>query len=247
VPGRLTPSDGTLRDVTSRSPAISAAMEDYLKAIHQIADDVDGAAVTTQALADRLRVSTASVTGMIKRLDGMRLVAHEPYHGVRLTARGEAVALEVLRHHRLLELYLVEHLGMTWDEVHAEADRLEHHISEGLEDRIAAKLGQPRRDPHGHPIPERDGSMVDEPTVPLAALERGDAARIVRVSDRAPKLLQYLAERGLLPGAEVTVDDVDELAGVIALAVGDRRHVLALTTAAEIQCAAPPPPPILPS
>ena len=180
-------------------------MEDYLKAIHQIADDNDGAAVSTQALADRLRVSTASVTGMIKRLDGLRLVAHEPYHGVRLTPRGEAVALEVLRHHRLLELYLVEHLGMTWDEVHAEADRLEHHISEGLEDRIAAKLGQPSRDPHGDPIPERDGVMVDEPTVPLAGLASGDTARIVRVSDRAPKLLQYLAERGLRPGAEVEI------------------------------------------
>jgi DtxR family Mn-dependent transcriptional regulator len=215
-------------------------MEDYLKAIHQIADDSDGAAVTTQALADRLRVSTASVTGMMKRLDGLRLVAHEPYHGVRLTPRGEAVALEVLRHHRLLELYLVEHLGMTWDEVHAEADRLEHHISEGLEDRIAAKLGQPSHDPHGHPIPERDGSMAADPTVPLAALARGDRGRILRVSDRAPKLLQYLAERGLRPGTEVVVDDVDELAGVIALAVGADRHVLALTTAAEIHCAAPP-------
>ena len=152
----------------------------------------------------------------------------------------------MLRHHRLLELYLVEHLGMTWDEVHAEAERLEHHISEGLEDRIAAKLGQPSRDPHGHPIPERDGSMVDEPTVSLATIARGDSARIVRVSDRAPKLLQYLAERGLRPGAEVVVDDVDELAGVIALGVGGERHVLALTTAADIQCAAPTAP-ILPS
>ena len=150
-------------------------MEDYLKAIHQIADANDGAAVSTQALADRLRVSTASVTGMIKRLDGLRLVAHEPYHGVRLTPRGEAIALEVLRHHRLLELYLVEHLGMAWDEVHAEADRLEHHISEGLEDRIAAKLGQPRRDPHGDPIPDRDG--VDGRRADRAARGPGLRAR----------------------------------------------------------------------
>jgi DtxR family transcriptional regulator, Mn-dependent transcriptional regulator len=224
--------------MSSRGPTISAAMEDYLKAIHQIADANDGGAVSTQALADRLRVSTASVTGMIKRLDGLRLVAHEPYHGVRLTPRGEAIALEVLRHHRLLELYLVEHLGMTWDEVHAEADRLEHHISEGLEDRIAAKLGQPSRDPHGDPIPGRDGTMVAEPTAPLAALASGDTARIVRVSDRAPKLLQYLAERGLRPGAEVEVVDVDEMAGVIAVRVAERDHVLALTTAAEIQVAA---------
>jgi DtxR family Mn-dependent transcriptional regulator len=210
-------------------------MEDYLKAIHQIADAGDGAAVTTQALADRLRVSTASVTGMIKRLHGLRLLAHEPYHGVRLTARGEAVALEVLRHHRLLELYLVEHLGMAWDEVHAEADRLEHHISEGLEDRIAAKLGQPSRDPHGDPIPGRDGTMIEDTSVPLAALATGDRARIVRVSDRTPKLLQYLAERGLRPGTEIHVDDVDELAGVISVRVGEGQHVLALTTATEIK------------
>ena len=146
---------------------ISAAMEDYLKAIQQIGATTGGA-VTTQALADRLNVSTASVTGMIKKLDGLRLVEHEPYHGVVLTARGTAAALEVLRHHRLLELFLVEHLGVPWEEVHAEAERLEHHISEGLEERIAAKLGQPSHDPHGDPIPARYGSIVDIPAMPLA-------------------------------------------------------------------------------
>jgi DtxR family transcriptional regulator, Mn-dependent transcriptional regulator len=214
--------------------AISPAMEDYLKAIQQIAETT-GAAVSTQDLADRLNVSTASVTGMIKRLDSLRLVTHQPYHGVALTDRGTAVALEVIRHHRLLELYLVEHLGMPWEEVHAEADRLEHHISEGLEDRIAAKLGQPRLDPHGDPIPARDGSMVEVATVPLAAVEAGARVTIARVSDRSSDLLQYLAERGLKPGASVVVAARDQLAGVIALDVEGNRHTLALPVAATIQ------------
>jgi DtxR family transcriptional regulator, Mn-dependent transcriptional regulator len=213
---------------------ISPAMEDYLKAIHQIAETATGTA-STQALADRLHVSTASVTGMIKRLDSLDLVRHEPYRGVVLTPRGSAVALEVLRHHRLLELYLVEQLGMPWEEVHAEAERLEHHISEALEDRIAAKLGQPQRDPHGDPIPARDGSMVQESTVPLAAAEAGCRARIVRVGDRSAELLQYLAERGLRPGAEVAVERVDLLAGVMVVRTGTAEQALALSVAAQIQ------------
>ena len=216
----------------------SEAIQDYAKAIYALQRRSDGAPVATNDLAERLRVTPASVSAMLKKLAERGLVEHVPYRGVLLTPAGERVALEVLRHHRLLELYLVEHLGMTWDEVHAEADRLEHHISEGLEDRIAAKLGQPSRDPHGDPIPDRDGVMVAEPTAPLADLACGDTARIVRVSDRTPKLLQYLAERGLLPGAEVVVVDVDEMAGVIAVRVAERDHVLALTTAAEIQVAA---------
>jgi len=214
-------------------PEISAAMEDYLKAIHQIGATCNGA-VTTQALADRLHVSTASVTGMIKKLDTLRLVEHEPYHGVVLTQRGQAVALEVLRHHRLLELFLVEHLGVPWEEVHAEAERLEHYISEGLEERIAAKLGQPSHDPHGDPIPARDGSMIDIPARPLAACDAGSAARITRVSDRSTQLLQYLAERGLRPGAELAVVSVDELAGVMTIAVGASEHTLSLGVAGQI-------------
>jgi DtxR family transcriptional regulator, Mn-dependent transcriptional regulator len=214
-------------------PEISAAMEDYLKAIHQIAETSGGAA-TTQVIADHLGVSTASVTGMMKKLDALRLVEHQPYHGVVLTVRGEAVALEVLRHHRLLELYLVEHLGMPWDEVHAEADRLEHHISEGLEDRIAAKLGQPSHDPHGDPIPARDGSMVDIPAVPLAAHDPGARLRITRVPDRSPALLQYLAERGLRPGAQITVSAVDALGDVMTVEIADVPHTLSMGVAAQI-------------
>ncbi len=212
---------------------ISAAMEDYLKAIQQIGATTGGT-VTTQALADRLNVSTASVTGMIKKLDSLRLVEHEPYHGVVLTPRGTAAALEVLRHHRLLELFLVEHLGVPWEEVHAEAERLEHHISEGLEERIAAKLGQPSHDPHGDPIPARDGSIVDIPAIPLSHCRAGSSARITRVSDRSTELLQYLAARGLRPGADVNVTEVDDLAGVMTVELHDRRHTLSLGVASQI-------------
>ena len=211
-------------------------MEDYLKAVHQLAEAAgspDGA-VSTQALAERLGVATASVTGMVKRLDGLRLLEHAPYRGVRLTPRGSAVALEVLRHHRLLELFLVEQLGMPWEEVHAEADRLEHHISEGLEDRIAEKLGQPRHDPHGDPIPDRDGTIDEVPAAPLADLAGGASGVVCRVSDRKPQLLQYLAERGLRPGATVDVVETDRLGGVMTVEVEGARHVLALTTAAGV-------------
>lgn len=220
--------------MTARTPAISHAMEDYLKAIHQIAEASGGAPVQTQALADRLEVSTASVTGMVKKLDQVGLVEHAPYRGVVLTPTGEQVALEILRHHRLLELYLVEQLGMSWEEVHAEADRLEHVISEGLEDRIAAALGQPDRDPHGDPIPARDGTVPSDPWQPLANAIAGTDVEILRVSDRDPLLLQYLAERGLTPGATAHVAAVDPLAGVITLRVGAATSTLALTTAAEI-------------
>ena len=217
-----------------RTPAISPAMEDYLKAIHQIAEDTDGAPVQTQALSDRLGVSTASVTGMMKKLDQYTLVEHEPYRGVVLTPKGEAVALEVLRHHRLLELYLVERLGMSWEDVHAEADRLEHVISEVLEDRIAAELDHPERDPHGDPIPARDGTVPSAPSQALAAAAIGSDVEILRVSDRDSRLLQYLAERGLTPGATAHVDAVDELAGVITLTAGGTTSTLALRTAGAI-------------
>ena len=217
-----------------RTPAISPAMEDYLKAIHQIAEASVGAPVQTQSLSDRLGVSTASVTGMVKKLAQYHLVEHEPYRGVVLTPGGEQVALEVLRHHRLLELYLVEQLGMSWEDVHAEADRLEHVISEGLEERIAAALGQPERDPHGDPIPALDGSVPSDPWRPLTTAVQGVNVEILRVSDRDPHLLQYLAARGLTPGATASVDVVDRLAGVITLSVAGGSCTLALTTAEDI-------------
>ena len=208
---------------------------DYLKAIHPIGATCNGA-VTTQALADRLHVSTASVTGIIKKLDSLRLVEHEPYHGVVLTPRGQAVALEVLRHHRLLELFLVEQLGVPWEEVHAEAERLEHHISEGLEERIAAKLGQPSHDPHGDPIPAPRRLDDRHPGAAARGLRRRlagpDHARL-RPLDAAPCGCPSPSAVSD-PGAELAVASVDELAGVMTIEVGATEHTLSLGVAGQI-------------
>ncbi|MDR7543432.1 MAG: metal-dependent transcriptional regulator [Armatimonadota bacterium] len=182
---------------------LSQAVEDYLKAIYTLAQA--HARVTTNGLAERLGVSPASVTNMIKRLARLRLVRHRPYHGVELTEAGEKVALEVIRHHRLLELYLSRHLGVRLDRVHGEADRLEHAISEELEDRIAVALGQPDLDPHGDPIPARDGSIAGSTARTLAAARPGQRGLIVRVSDRDDRIVRELEAAGLLPGVALEV------------------------------------------
>src|SRR5437870_1907219 len=161
---------------------MSSAVEDYAKAIYALESRTDGA-VSTNALAARLGVTAASASGMVKKLDELGLVTHAPYHGVQLTSKGLRVALEVLRHHRLLELYLAESLGVPWDRVHDEAEVLEHVLSEELEELIAAKLGDPTHDPHGDPIPTRDGRMPDSATVALHALVAGACGRFVRISD----------------------------------------------------------------
>src|SRR3954453_22927353 len=161
---------------------VTSAVEDYAKAIYAL-ETRRGAAVSTTALAERLGVSAASASGMVKKLAEMGLVAHEPYRGVRLTAHGNKVALEVLRHHRLLEVYLAQELGVPWDRVHDEAEVLEHVLSEELEALIAAKLGHPTRDPHGDPIPTPDGRIEESPTSALHDLGPGEAGRFVRVSD----------------------------------------------------------------
>jgi DtxR family Mn-dependent transcriptional regulator len=185
---------------------LSASIEDYAKAIYAL-EERHGVATTT-ALAERLGISAPAVSAMVKKLAALGYVSHVRYRGVRLTARGRKVALEVLRHHRLLETYLVEELGMPWDRVHAEAEVLEHMLSEGLEERIAAKLGEPAYDPHGDPIPAADGTVVESATVALTALAAGDRGRFVRVSDSDPKLLRELAELGIRPG-----DDIEVVAG----------------------------------
>src|SRR4029079_8574040 len=177
----------------------SDAIEDYAKAIYALGRRGDGTASTT-ALAERLGVTPASVSAMIKKLADRGLVEHVPYRGVVLTDEGERVALEVLRHHRLLELYLAEHLGVPWDRVHDEAEALEHVISEDLEARIAAKLGNSTHDPHGDPIPDADLHIVEETTRSLADLAPGDRGEFVRVSDTDPEKLRYLDERGVSLG-----------------------------------------------
>jgi DtxR family Mn-dependent transcriptional regulator len=202
----------------------SSAVEDYAKAIYALQRG-DGA-VSTTALAERLGVTAASASGMVRKLDEHGLVTHVPYKGVRLTETGTRLALEVLRHHRLLELYLAESLGVPWDRVHEEAEVLEHVLSEDLEALIAAKLGNPTHDPHGDPIPSADLQMPDEPTLSLAELEPGTEGTFVRVSDSDPEMLRYLAERKIAPGAQVRVEDKQPFGGPLFVAINDQTHVL---------------------
>jgi DtxR family Mn-dependent transcriptional regulator len=199
--------------------------ENYAKAIFHLQDRGDEA-VGTGAVAERLGVTPASASGMLKRLADEGLVEHTPYHGVRLTARGERLALEVIRHHRLLELFLAEVLGMPWDRVHEEAEVLEHHISEELEELIAAVLGDPDRDPHGDPIPSSDLALADDPSGSLADLGSGEEAVFIRVSDSDASMLRYLAELGIHPGARVVVLGREPFGGPVRVEVEGREHAL---------------------
>jgi DtxR family transcriptional regulator, Mn-dependent transcriptional regulator len=203
---------------------LTAAVQDYVKAIYTL-ESGEGT-VTTTALAERLDVRPASVSGMLPKLTELGLVEHEPYHGVRLTQRGTRVALEVVRHHRLLELFLVESLGMTWDEVHAEAEVLEHVLSEELEELISAKLGDPAFDPHGDPIPSRELKVPKDKSRSLHSLEPGERATFVRVSDSDPEMLRFLSDRGIAPGAEIEVVERQPFDGPLYVRAGDDVHVL---------------------
>src|SRR5262245_126812 len=204
----------------------SEAVEDYAKEIYALQHRQGGGAVTTTALAARLGVAPSSVTAMVKRLDQMRLVRYEPYRGVRLTREGERVALEVIRHHRLLEAYLADAFDMPWDRVHDEAEVLEHYISEELEELIALKLGDPDHDPHGDPIPSRDLAIADEHLSPLAAMRPGDEGVFARVSDSDAEMLRYLAERGIYPGCRLRVLEREPFEGPIRIEVEGAEHVL---------------------
>ena len=203
----------------------SEAIEDYAKAIYAL-ELRDGEAVSTNALAGRLGVTPASASGMIKRLDELGLVEHQPYRGVLLTEHGRRIALEVMRHHRLLELYLVKTLGVPWDRVHAEAEVLEHVLSEELEELIAAKLGDPTHDPHGDPIPTRDLRIEEGATVSLQALNVGARGTFTRVSDSDPEMLRFLADRGIAPGDRLEVVDKQPFDGPLFVRFGDSTHVL---------------------
>lgn len=182
----------------------SQAAEDYLKAIYAL-EQGRGAKVSTSAVAVRLGVSAPAATAMIKKLAGLGLVRHERYRGVTLTAKGRRRAIEVIRHHRLLEQFLVQRLGVAIDHVHDEAERLEHVLSEELEERIDQELGFPTHDPHGDPIPHADLTVEETPLRSLAELRPGEQATVLRVPDRDRPLLGYLAGAGLLPGQTVTM------------------------------------------
>jgi DtxR family transcriptional regulator, Mn-dependent transcriptional regulator len=212
----------------TRSPAI----EDYLKAIYVLHQE--HGQVTTSLLAERLGFAPPSVTGMLQKLAKLDLVSYTPYYGVALTDRGQRIALEVLRHHRLLEMFLVKELGYSWEEVHAEAEVLEHVISEQLEARIAAHLGHPTADPHGDPIPSADGTLPACPYLPLAHLSVGAAGQIARVTDQRPDHLRYLADLGLVPGAVVTVQARAPFDGPLTLGTGEAVHHLDIRMARAI-------------
>jgi DtxR family Mn-dependent transcriptional regulator len=211
---------------------LSEAVQDYLKAIYKLQER--GGPVSTSALAEAMGVAAASATGMVKKLAGLKLARHNPYQGVVLTRAGEKMALEVLRHHRLLELYLAEALGYSWDQVHEEAERLEHVISEEFEEKIFEALGRPTRDPHGDPIPTKDGTMAGDRHDRLSDMEPGATGVIRRVSDRSAEMLRYLGTRGLVPDATVEVVEKAPFNGPITVKTGEVSHVLGRDLASHI-------------
>lgn len=200
------------------------AVEDYLKAIYHLT--TAETPVTTSTIARRLGVSPPSVSGMVKRLEAGDMVARNGPQGIRLTAGGEAQALRVIRRHRLLETFLAEVVGVPWDEVHAEAEVLEHGLSDRLEERIDALLNHPTRDPHGDPIPPRSGPHDERWAAPLTGAPAGSRVRIDRVSDRDPDALRYLAGIGLLPGVLVDVGEREPFGGPLWVTVGDAPRAL---------------------
>lgn len=196
---------------------LTASAEDYLKAIYALGQN--GVAATVSGLADRLGVTSASVSGMVKRLAEQGLLAHERYRGVTLTTLGRRRALETLRRHRVIEAYLAAVLGYSWDKVHGEAERLEHAASSELIDRMAEKLGHPTTDPHGAPIPTQDGVIDETIHRPLDSLAAGEKGRVVRVSDEDSGMLCYLDKLGIRPGVEVEVKATAPFGGPITLRV----------------------------
>lgn len=210
----------------------SQAVEDYLKTIYEIEREQDK--VATTVLAEQLGVAPASATGMIKKLAEMDLVAYEPYQGVVLTQAGRKIALEIIRHHRLIELFLAETLDVPWDQVHAEAHKIEHVLSEDLVERIDTVLGHPTTDPHGAPIPTREGA-IDQPLCQrLADLEARQSGVITEVFDNDAALLRYLGELGLYPNVAVRVVTVAPFDGSLTVRVGEALHFLGREVANQI-------------
>jgi len=213
---------------------LSDAMEDYLKAIYRLQSE-DGAPVSTSAIADEVDKTAPTVTSMVQKLTDRGLLEREKYKGVELTPEGETVALEVLRHHRLLEAYLAEHLDYSWTDVHEEADALEHHISEEFERRVAEALGDPEVDPHGDPIPSAElHPLGGDETTPLSDHESGDRVVVGRVRDRDEAELAYLDAAGIRPGTELEIVDVAPF-GMVTVRVGDEEQSLPESVARTIR------------
>src|SRR5579884_4028068 len=219
-----------------RMERVTSAVEDYAKAIYAL-ERRGESGVSTNALAERLGVTAASASGMVKRLGDLGLVEHRPYRGVSLTEAGRRVALEVIRHHRLLEMYLVQSLGVPWDRVHDEAEVLEHVLSDELEELIAAALGDPTHDPHGDPIPTRELTIEERQTRSLQSLSPGDRGRFTRISDSDPAMLRFLADKGIGPGDELEVVDKQPFGGPLFVSFGGDVQVLggALANAMRVE------------
>jgi DtxR family Mn-dependent transcriptional regulator len=204
--------------------AYSEAIEDFLKAVYLLQQEYDR--VQTSMLAEALGITAPSTTEMAKKLARANLVAHEPYRGIRLTPAGERVALEIVRNHRLLELFLVQALGYSWDEVHAEAERLEHAVSDRLIERIAEYLGDPRYDPHGDPIPRPDGEVTARDLTPLSEWPLNKQGVVARLRDQSPDMLRYLTDKGLVVGAKVRVVGRDPFDEPLHLIAGESEQVI---------------------
>jgi DtxR family transcriptional regulator, Mn-dependent transcriptional regulator len=236
--------------MSTTEQARTPAVEDYCKAIFTL-ESRTGEPISTNALAERLEITPGSVSAMLKKLGELGLIAHLPYRGVRLTDEGRRVALEVLRHHRLLELFLAEALQMPWDRVHAEAEVLEHVISEDLERLIAAKLGDPTLDPHGDPIPSAELELRERETFSLDSLREGDRGVFVRVSDADPEMLRYLSQRGISPGERFEVLECQPFGGPLLVSfAGDAPpHALGgqLAGAMRVEAERPSQQPAVPS
>ncbi|MEX2604302.1 MAG: metal-dependent transcriptional regulator [Gracilimonas sp.] len=212
---------------------LSQSIEDYLKAIFVLQSE--GEVATTTNIANALKVSSASVTNMLKRLAKMNLLEHEAYKGAKLTSTGNKIALEILRHHRLLELYLKEVMGYSWDEVHDEAEKLEHHISEQFEERIAELLNHPTHDPHGDPIPTKDGVMPAIARLSIAKAELNKPYIIGRVKDQNSELLRYLEKIGVIPGVKIEIVEKTPFSGPIKILLEDKEtQVLGHAVASEV-------------
>jgi DtxR family Mn-dependent transcriptional regulator len=217
---------------TRARPGLSEAVQDYLREIYKL--QAAGGRATTSAIASRMGVAPPSVTSMLKKLATLGLVEHAPYHGAVLTDAGEKVALEVIRHHRLLEQYLAETLGLSIDAVHTEADRLEHALSESLEALIDESLGYPTHDPHGDPIPDAELKVEASELKPLAALESGEEATVRRVPDGNGELLRYLSGLALVPGRRIKVLRSAPFGGPLTILVSGVEHAISRELAAEI-------------
>lgn len=224
------------------SAPLSSAMEDYLKTIYLIRceENEDGnSAVSTQALAERLEVRPPSVTAMIKKLAALKLVDYAPYQGVSLRPAGEKIALEIVRHHRLVETYLAQVLGMGWHEVHDEAERWEHVLGDEVEEQMAKVLGHPERDPHGAPIPSVDGKMPRDIWLRLPQVSAGKTYTVCRVYDESTSVLRHLHELGVVPGAIIKVERSESSEGVLHLKIDGKSKIIGLApahTVAVLEC-----------